>query len=149
MTFIITSFIVTSRFAGTWKIAHISAIPKVVNPSQLKDYPPILILPVRFKIYLNGRNDCEINFCGRNFCRTYFCNLRPQLQKFLLQNFSKLIHRKTFFYKTFLNSVNCKNFFCKDIQNWSITKINYALKKKKNNFGKLEDINFRVEKKRI
>ena len=144
MTFIINNFIVTSRFAGTWKIAYISPIPKVVNPSQLKDYRPTLIIPVRFKIYLNGRNDCETNFC-----RTYFCDLRPQLQKFLLQNFSKLINRKTFFYKTFLNSVYCKNFFCKNIQNWSITKINFALKKSNSNFGKVEDINFRVERKRI
>ena len=51
LTFIINNFIVTSTFPGIWKIARISPIPKIVNPSQLKDYRPISILPILSKIY--------------------------------------------------------------------------------------------------
>ena len=51
LTFIINNFIVTSTFPGMWKIARISPIPKIVNPSQLKDYRPISILPILSKIY--------------------------------------------------------------------------------------------------
>ena len=36
LTFIINNFIVTSTFPGIWKIARISPIPKIVNPSHLK-----------------------------------------------------------------------------------------------------------------
>ena len=51
LKFIINNFIVTSTFPGIWKIARISPIPKIVNPSQLKDYRPISILPILSKIY--------------------------------------------------------------------------------------------------
>ena len=51
LTFIINNFIVTSTFPGIWKIARISPIPKILNPSQLKDYRPISILPILSKIY--------------------------------------------------------------------------------------------------
>ena len=42
---------VTSTFPGIWKIARISPIPKIVNPSQLKDERPISIPPILSKIY--------------------------------------------------------------------------------------------------
>ena len=51
LTFIINNFVVTPAFPGIWKIARISLILKVVNPSQLKDYRPISILPILCKIY--------------------------------------------------------------------------------------------------
>ena len=51
LTFIINNFVVTPAFPGIWKTARISLIQKVVNPSQLKDYRPISILPILCKIY--------------------------------------------------------------------------------------------------
>ena len=51
LPFIINNFIVTSTFPVIWKIAHISPIPKIVNPSQLKDYRTISILLILSKIY--------------------------------------------------------------------------------------------------
>ena len=51
LTFIINNFVVTSASSGIWKIAHISLILKIVNPSQLKDYRLISILPILSKIY--------------------------------------------------------------------------------------------------
>ena len=51
LTFIINNFIVTSTFPGIWKITRISPIPKIVNPSQLKNCQPISILPILSKIY--------------------------------------------------------------------------------------------------
>ena len=41
----------TSAFPAIWKITCISIIPKVLNPSQLKDYRPVPILPIIFRIY--------------------------------------------------------------------------------------------------
>ena len=41
----------TSAFPAIWKITCISVIPKVLNPSQLKDYRPVPILPIISKIY--------------------------------------------------------------------------------------------------
>ena len=51
LTFIIINFIVTSAFSGVCKIARISPIPKIVNPSELKDYRSISIVPILSKIY--------------------------------------------------------------------------------------------------
>ena len=51
LTLILNNFLVTSTFPGIWKIARISPIPKIVNPSQFKDYRPISILPKLSKIY--------------------------------------------------------------------------------------------------
>ena len=51
LTFTINNFIVTSTFPGIWKIARISPIPKILNPSQIKDYRPISILPILSKVY--------------------------------------------------------------------------------------------------
>ena len=39
------------KFPDQWKIACISPIPKVANPTELKDYCPISILPVLSKVY--------------------------------------------------------------------------------------------------
>ena len=50
LTFIINNFIVTSAFPGIWKIARIRSISKLLNPSQLKDYRPVSILPTLSKI---------------------------------------------------------------------------------------------------
>ena len=41
LTFIINNFMVASAFPGIWRITRISPIPKVVNPSHLKDYQRI------------------------------------------------------------------------------------------------------------
>ena len=41
----------TSAFPAIWKITCISVIPKVLNPSQLKDYRPVPILRIISKIY--------------------------------------------------------------------------------------------------
>ena len=51
LTFIINNFVVTPAFPGIWKIARISLILKVVNPSQLKHYRQISIQPILCKIY--------------------------------------------------------------------------------------------------
>ena len=46
LTLIINNFIVTSTFQGTWKIARICPMPKIVNPPQRKDYRPTSILSI-------------------------------------------------------------------------------------------------------
>ena len=51
LTFIINNLIEESKFPDQWKIAHISPIPKVNNPTQLKDYRPISILPILSKAF--------------------------------------------------------------------------------------------------
>ena len=51
LTFIINNFIVISTFPGIWKIACNSTIPKIVNPSQFKDYRLKSVLPILSKIY--------------------------------------------------------------------------------------------------
>ena len=51
LTFIINNFTVTSAFPYIWKTVWISPILKTVNTSRIKDYRPILILPILSKIY--------------------------------------------------------------------------------------------------
>ena len=51
LTFIINNLIEESKFPDQWKIARISPIPKVTNPTELKDYRPISILPILSKVY--------------------------------------------------------------------------------------------------
>ena len=51
LTFIINNLIEESKFPDQWKIARISPIPKVTNPTELKDYLPISILPILSKVY--------------------------------------------------------------------------------------------------
>ena len=51
LTFIINNLIEESKFPDQWKIARISPIPKVTNPTELKDYRPISILPVLSKVH--------------------------------------------------------------------------------------------------
>ena len=51
LVFITNNFRVTSVFPGIWTIARISPLPKIVNPSQLKDYWPISVQPIHSKIY--------------------------------------------------------------------------------------------------
>ena len=48
---IINNLIEESKFPDQWKIARISPIPKVTNPADLKDYRPILILPILSQVY--------------------------------------------------------------------------------------------------
>ena len=40
-----------SKFLDQWKIARISPIPKVNNPTELKDYRPISILLILSEVY--------------------------------------------------------------------------------------------------
>ena len=42
---------IKSKFPDQWKIARISPIPKVKNPTEIKDYRPISILPILSKVY--------------------------------------------------------------------------------------------------
>ena len=51
LTFIINNLIEESKFPDQWKIACISPTPKVTNPTELKDYRPISILPILSKVY--------------------------------------------------------------------------------------------------
>ena len=51
LTFIINNSIEESKFPDQWKIARISLIPKVTNPTELKDYRLISILPILSKVY--------------------------------------------------------------------------------------------------
>ena len=51
LTFIINNLIEESKFPDQWKIACISPTPKVTNPTELKDYRPISILPVLSKVH--------------------------------------------------------------------------------------------------
>ena len=53
LTFIINNLLEESKFLDQWKIARISPIPKISNPSELKDYCPISILPILSKVYKN------------------------------------------------------------------------------------------------
>ena len=49
LTFIINNLIEESKFLDQWKIARISSIPKVSNPTKLKDYLQYGF----FQLYLN------------------------------------------------------------------------------------------------
>ena len=51
LTFIFNNLIEESKFLDQWKIARISPIPKVTNPTELKDYRLISILPILSKVY--------------------------------------------------------------------------------------------------
>ena len=51
LTFISNNLIEESKFPDQWEIARISPIPKVTNPTELKDYRPISILPILSKVY--------------------------------------------------------------------------------------------------
>ena len=51
LKFLINNLIKESKFPDQWKIVRISAIPKVTNPRELKDYHPISILPILSKVY--------------------------------------------------------------------------------------------------
>ena len=51
LTFKINNLIEESKFLDQWKVARISSIPKVTNPTELKDYHPIAILPILSKVY--------------------------------------------------------------------------------------------------
>ena len=51
LTFIINNLIEESKFPDLWKIARLSPIPKVTNPTELKDYGPTSILPILSKVY--------------------------------------------------------------------------------------------------
>ena len=48
---IINSCIDSELFPDSWKIARICPVPKVDNPSKVKDFRPISILPVLSKVY--------------------------------------------------------------------------------------------------
>jgi len=41
----------TGKFPDTWKIAHITPIPKVHSPSSSSEYRPISVLPVLSKLF--------------------------------------------------------------------------------------------------
>ena len=49
LTFVINNLIEESKFPDQWKIARISPIPTVNNPTELKDYRTISILPIPSK----------------------------------------------------------------------------------------------------
>ena len=51
LTFIIKNLMEESKFLDQWKIARISPIPKVNNPTELKDYRPISILLILSEVY--------------------------------------------------------------------------------------------------
>ena len=51
LTFISNNLIEEWKFPDQWEIARISPIPKVTNPTELKDYRPISILPILSKVY--------------------------------------------------------------------------------------------------
>ena len=41
----------TGEFLDSWKIAHITPIPKVHRPSSSSEYRPIFVLPVLSKLF--------------------------------------------------------------------------------------------------
>ena len=51
LTFIINNFISFVTFPEYWKVARISPVPKVNNPSSPNDFRPISVLPVLSKVY--------------------------------------------------------------------------------------------------
>ena len=51
VTVIINNLNEESKFPDQWKTARISPIPKVTNPTELKDYRPISILTILSKVY--------------------------------------------------------------------------------------------------
>ena len=51
VTVIINNLNEESKFPDQWKTARISRIPKVTNPTELKDYRPISILTILSKVY--------------------------------------------------------------------------------------------------
>ena len=51
LTFITNNLIEESKFQDQWKVDRISPIAKVTNPTELKDYRPLSILPILPKVY--------------------------------------------------------------------------------------------------
>ena len=51
LTFDINNYIATNNFPDAWKTARTSAIPKIMQPVELKDYRPVSILPVLSEVY--------------------------------------------------------------------------------------------------
>lgn len=51
LTFIINSGLTKSIFPDAWKVAIISPIPKIPNPSTVSDFRPISILPTLSKVF--------------------------------------------------------------------------------------------------
>ena len=51
LTFIINNFISFGTFPEYWKVARISPVSKVNNPSSRSDFRPISVLPVLSKVY--------------------------------------------------------------------------------------------------
>ena len=51
LTFIINNLIEELNFQDQWKIARISPISKIANPTELRDYRLISILPILSKMY--------------------------------------------------------------------------------------------------
>ena len=51
LTFTINNFISFGTFPEYWKVARISPVPKVNNPSSPNDFRPISVLPVLSKVY--------------------------------------------------------------------------------------------------
>ena len=51
LTLIINNFTSSGTFPEYWKVARISPVPKVNNPSSPSDFRPISVLPVSSKVY--------------------------------------------------------------------------------------------------
>ena len=51
LTFIINKFVSSGTFREYWKVARISPVPKVDNPSSPSDFRPISVLPVLSNVY--------------------------------------------------------------------------------------------------
>lgn len=81
LTHIINFCILSNVFPSSWKLAHVLPLPKINNPSELKDLRPISILPVLSKILEKILNS-QIKTYLKNF------DLLPQNQSGFRTNHS-------------------------------------------------------------
>ena len=81
LTFIINNLIEESKLPYQWKIAFISPIPKVTNPTELKNYRPISILPILSKVYEKQVLHQIIDFIGTQVKHKYITNTNLVIAK--------------------------------------------------------------------
>lgn len=73
ITSIVNKSILSSTFPSLWKIALVKPLPKISDPSDMKDLRPISILPFLSKVLEKAVYEQVLDFCNRN-------DIFPELQ---------------------------------------------------------------------
>jgi Reverse transcriptase (RNA-dependent DNA polymerase) len=78
LTHLFNESISSKTFPGAWKRSKIVPVPKIRDPSRLKDYRPISILPALSKALEKIMKDQIVAFCNeRNLLNRYQSGFRP------------------------------------------------------------------------